>query len=246
VYGRKQRKKNVEQVISEIKSIQNQLGRIRIGFGDDNLLTNKEYSKKLLQKLIKLNVRWAAQTDISIAEDDVLLQLLEKSGCTFLFIGFESLSENSLKSIDKHAFWKLKRLKNYRAYIKKIQSYGIGIMGSFIIGLENDDSTVFQKIENFIIDNNLYDAQSAILTPFPGTTVWKRMKACNQLLSTSWENYTGFDVNFRHKVLAQEELENGLLNIYLNINTLQYYRKKMQYFKEIKKRIIVDWDNKTV
>lgn len=238
IYGDKYRNKNIEQVINEIKFIKEKLGFIRIGFGDDNLLADKKKSKEFLEQLIPLNIRWAGQTDISIAEDEYLLKLLTKSGCTFLFIGFESLSEDNLKLVDNKNKWKLNKFKNYKTYIKNIQSYGIGIMGSFIIGLDNDDISVFNKIIDFVIENNLYDVQVSILTPLPGTRLRERMEKEGRLLPTKWDNYTLCDVNFIHDKLSKEEIEHGAYEVYTKVNSQEVYMKKMEYFKEIHKNLI--------
>ena len=70
--------------------------------------------------------------------------MLYQSGCAFLLIGFESVSESSLKNIDRRG-WKFKHFKNYPQYIDKIQSMGIGVQGAFIVGLDNDDKSISKK-----------------------------------------------------------------------------------------------------
>lgn len=238
IYGNKYRKKTVEQVIEEVKLVQKIFGNsIKIGFSDDNFFVNEKYSTAILEKLIPLKIRWGTQTDISIAKKDNILKLLYKSGCTHLFIGFESLFEQNLKEIDKQG-WKHKQLKKYSEYIKKIQSYGMGIMGAFIVGLENDEFSVFKKTEDFILNNYLADAQIAILTPLPGTRLRKRLEREKRILPTQWDNYTFWDVNFIHKTLTKRQLENGLFEIYKNLNNERVYLRKARHFKEIQKNLI--------
>ncbi|MGA1839987.1 MAG: B12-binding domain-containing radical SAM protein [bacterium] len=237
VFGRKYRHKSIEQIINEIRFIKKLFGKTFIGFGDDNFLVDKKFCQSLLERIVPLKIRWFAETDISIARDDKLLHLLRKSGCFFLFIGFETISEEGLKTINRNG-WKFRQLKYYSSFIKKIQSYGIGVMGAFIIGLDSDDASIFTKISNFIIENNLYDAQISVLTPLPGTRLRARLEKEGRLLRTNWENFSVFDVNFIHPKLTKHELEKGLCEIYKNINSKEVYLKRMRYHKEILKELM--------
>jgi len=237
IFGKAYRTKTIEQVIGEISEIKRLFGDIRIGFGDDNLLTSPFFSEELLTNLSSLNIRWAGQVDIGAAINDRLLALLKKSGCTFLFIGFESLDKTNLSNININKN-KIDNISAYPALINKIQSFGIGVMGAFIIGFDNDDQTTFPRIRDFIIDNNLYDSQISILTPIPGTDLRAKLSNENRILATSWDNYTFFDVNFTHPKLSKVEIENGLLEIYKQTNSREVYLRKLDFFKKVQKALI--------
>ncbi len=239
IYGYNYRNKPVEHVLKEIRKIKEIYPHARISFADDNMFVNRKYSKELVKKIRHLNIRYMAQTDISVAKDDQLLELIKESGCTFLFIGFESLSIDSMKEVDSH-HWKAGHLNYYSDYIHKIQSQGIGVMGAFIVGFDNDNESTFDQVINFIKSNCLYNAQASILTPFPGTEIRNRLLSENRILPTSWENYTGCDVNFTHKKLSKKQLEDGLVHIYKSINTKSFYEKKMNYFKEVHKNLLMN------
>lgn len=240
VFGKKYRRKTIEQVLTEIENVKSLFGEcIRIGFSDDNLLVHRTQSKEFLKELIPMRIRYAAQTDISVANDETLLDLLRQSGCTFLFIGLESLKSDNLLSIDKKG-WKHRKLKDYATAIQRIQMHGIGVMGSFIIGLPFDSQKSFSEICEFVIGENLYDAQIAISTPFPGTRLRETLTREYRILDTSWDNYTGFNVNFVHETLSKEQLERGILDIYRSINSKDAYIKKMTYFKDVQKRMFSD------
>ena len=232
VYGKKYRNKSIEQVVGEVKFIKRNFGDIQIGFGDDNMFVNRHTSMSLLKAIAPLNIRWFTQSDISVAEDSKLLDALRKSGRMVLFIGFESVSREALEGIDAHK-WKLRQLDKYSEYINKIQTHGIGVMGAFIVGFDNDDVTSFKKLSNFIIDNNLYAAQITILTPLPGTRLRKKMEKENRLFPAGWENYTCLNANFAPRKMTPEQLEAGLLKIYKDVFNKSVYLQKMKYFKEI-------------
>ena len=235
IYGVKYRSKSIDQVINELKFIKQTFGdSINIGFSDDNFLVNRKFALSLLEEIKKMNIIWLGQTDISIGEDKEFLVKLKDSGCIILYIGLESLSPDNLKDID---LWKYRHLKDYAGNIANIQTSGIAVLGAFIVGLENDDEDVFERIENFIIDNHLHEAQITILTPLPGTRLRKKLEEQNRILPTPWENYTYFRVNFIHKKLTAEFMETRIVDVYEKINSPERQNKQFEYFKEIFKKL---------
>lgn len=234
IYGHKYRYKSIDLIIEEIKFLKKLRNFSRIGFADDNLFVNKKYSINLLERIKKLNIRWFAQSDISVGEDDNFLKLIAESGCTTLFIGFESLSEKNLRDIDKNN-WKFRQLKNYSHYINKIQAKGIGIVGAFIIGFDNDNKSTFEVLSKFIINNNIFMPQVTILTPLPGTRLRKKLEDQNRIISNDWSRYSFTEVNFLPKNMRPEELQKGLLYIYERVYDKRIRINIMKYFKNIYK-----------
>jgi radical SAM superfamily enzyme YgiQ (UPF0313 family) len=112
VYGPRCRVKNVEQIVREIEALRKVAGTRRCVFNDDNTFVNRKRAYEILEAIKPLRVKYFAQTDISIAEDERLLKLLQESGCKTVFIGFESLVAENLEEIQKSR-WKLKRLESY-------------------------------------------------------------------------------------------------------------------------------------
>jgi len=237
VYGRTYREKADEQIVKEIESAKTVFPNVRYYFADDNFFVNKNKRRRLLEKLIPLKIRWMAQTDVSIAEHDDLLDLAYRSGCIFLFIGFESLNAGSLRKVDKDE-WKYKRLEKYPEYIRKIQSFGIGVQGAFIVGFDEDDSSVFNGVSDFIVENKLYGAQITILTPLPGTTVRLALEKEGRITGNDWRSYTGFDVNFTPRKMTKDELERGVVRIYQKITEKEVFLKNMEHFKDIHKKLL--------
>ena len=237
VFGSRYRYKNVSNVLGEIHFVKDRFANSRIGFADDNLFVNQAFSEELLKAVAPLGIRWAGQSDIAIAESPRMLELIRKSGCTFLFIGLESLDRACLSEINKSE-WKLRKLARYPEYIKEIQDHGIGVMGSFIFGFDRDTADVFDSTADFVIENDLYDAQFSILTPFPGTRIRDKLSAENRLLPTCWENYSVYDVNFIPKSMSVDQLQKGLLHSYVKINTVERYERRMKHFKEIYRKIV--------
>jgi radical SAM superfamily enzyme YgiQ (UPF0313 family) len=237
IFGFKYRNKSINQVINEIKIIKKTFKDPFIAFSDDNLLVNRGWSIELLQELSELKIRWHAQSDISIGNNDQLLSLMKKSGCNFVFIGIETVTKEGLYTLDKKK-WKMKQLDNYSGYIKNIQDHGIGVIGSFMLGLDSDDKKIFNKIQRFVTDNLLYGSSYTILTPYPGSKIREQFKKENRLLSDSWEQYTGYNVVFNPKNIKKEDLEKGIVSLYLNTYTKENYENKMKYFKSVQKKLI--------
>jgi radical SAM superfamily enzyme YgiQ (UPF0313 family) len=237
IFGSKFRHKKIEQVVEEIEKIKSIWKKpIMISFADDNMFVNRKYSNELLHALIPLKIRWFAQTDISVAQDNDLLTLMKKSGASILFIGFETITKKGLSIIDQTS-WKPKQLKNYESSIKQIQSHGIGIMGAFIVGLDTDTKRSFNNISKFIIKNHIYASQITILTPFPGTRLRERLEKEGRILSSNWEKYTIWDAVLKPKNMTVKELESGWLSIYKKIYDKDVQISNAKHFKEIYRNI---------
>jgi radical SAM superfamily enzyme YgiQ (UPF0313 family) len=233
IFGQKYRHKKVEQVVEEIIKIKNIWKKpILISFADDNMFVDHKYARELLHAITPLKIRWFAQTDISVAKDDKILRLIQKSGCSVLFIGFETLNKNGLKLID-HTHWKAKQLVNYSKYIQKIQSHGIGVMGAFIMGLDSDTKNNFNQMKKFIINNHLYASQVTLLTPFPGTKLRERLLAEGRVLTSDWSKYTNWDVVFKPKYMGIKVLEKSWIDALGYIYNQKVQLANARYFRKI-------------
>ncbi len=230
VYGKVFRHKRIDQVLDEVRVVQGLWNRPFINFADDNMFLDRSYGGELVRALGTLGVQWTAQSDLAIGEDDVLLDQLRESGCKVLFIGFETLSKGN--RLDSHG-WKMKKIETYPAVISKIQSRGIGILGAFIVGLDDDDRSVFDSLYVFIRENLLYAAQVTVLTPLPGTRLRQRLQEAGRIISSDWKRYTFVDVNFTPKKMSVEELQAGILDLYQRIYSKEARSAVLKHFKQI-------------
>ena len=237
LFGTGFRQKPVDLVIREIKSIKEKWPKPFIEFADDNTFVDKKWSKDFLRALIPLEIKWFTETDISVADDEELLRLMYHSGCYQLLIGLESTNRVSLNGLDTHN-WKLKRLDGYLAAINRIQSNGITVNGCFVVGLDGDTPNIFGEIRDFIQESRLLEAQVTVLTPYPGTPLYKRLKSEGRLLKDKcWDRCTLFDINFMPKNMSIEELEKGLLWLFKEIYTEEEYLKRKRYYMDIVKKL---------
>jgi radical SAM superfamily enzyme YgiQ (UPF0313 family) len=202
--------KPVELVLAEIDRIRELWRRPFIEFADDNAFVNKNYWKRLLPELARRHVRWFAETDLSLHEDEELLALMRDSGCSQVLIGLESPTEKSLRGIELKHDWKRRWWPHYKEAIRRIQSYGIRVNGCFVVGLDGHEPAVFDDVYDFVVDSELFDVQITLQTPFSGTPLEARLRSEGRLLHDgAWDRCTLFDVNFRPTGMSAEELRAG-------------------------------------
>jgi radical SAM superfamily enzyme YgiQ (UPF0313 family) len=132
--------------------------------------------------------------------------LARRSGCLGLFIGLESLSQETLKEMGKT----INRAESYREMIQRIHGYGIGIQGSFIFGNDTDTPSIFEDVVRFTEQVRLDAALFSILTPFPGTGLYRKMRAEGRILSEDWSLYDMNHVVFQPRSMSPEQLQEGL------------------------------------
>jgi len=218
-HGRTYRQRPVEEVLDELEAIDGK----NIFFVDDNILGYGEKAEKraiqLFQGMIKrgLNKRWACQVGIDFANNPDVLKYAKKSGCLGVFIGFESLSEESLQGMHKVRNLQV-GVRNYKGIIKNTHDYGIGIAGAFVFGSDGDTKDVFQRTTEFILDSKIDAAQLSILTPLPGTRLYTRLEQEGRLLRTNypddWKYYDFLEVVFKPTHMTPDELKEGVTQIY--------------------------------
>lgn len=193
-----------DEIISEIKQRKLKL----IFFADDNLLHNRADLVDFLEKLEPLNIKWAAQISIDVADDEELLKLIKRSGCILLLIGFESLREDNLKQMKKGV-----NLKScYDEKIAKIYGHGIAIYATFVLGYDYDDSKTFDEISDFCRKHRFFLANFNPLMAMPGTPLYKRLESENRLSLYKWWTNPNFKYGMsmvKPKNMTEEELERG-------------------------------------
>jgi radical SAM superfamily enzyme YgiQ (UPF0313 family) len=184
---------------------------------DNNVVSNKRFAVELLSLLKDYDLLWWGHAPVSIATDDGLLKLFVESGCIAVNIGFESLSPKNLKQIKKG----FNKPSQYQEAIKKIHGYGIGIMGTFIVGLDDDDAGVFQRTIDFIYENQLDWALAFIMTPYPGTESFERLERAGRILHRDWERYDSLNAVYQPILMSAAELEQGMRRIWKEVFSLR-------------------------
>lgn len=224
--------KPVAKVIQELHAIKSIWDRPFIEFADDNSFVNKSYSKELARAMVPEKIAWFTETDISVAQDSELLGLLRDSGCKQVLIGLESPRKESLSGIELNQNWKYGVRDSYLDSIQKIQSYGITVNGCFILGLDGDTPEVFDEVTAFIKESGLFEVQITLMTPFPGTPLYFRLKQEDRLIrDQAWELCTLFDPNVIPKNMTLEELNQGFLNLGKYLYSAEVTQRRRSKFK---------------
>jgi radical SAM superfamily enzyme YgiQ (UPF0313 family) len=234
LYGRKLRQKNIDSVIDEVKTI---LGlwkkKPTIYFGDENFFIDRPYARALIEKLKPLHIKWNTKSTVDICEQDDLLELAYESGLRKIQIGLESIQPESLKSIDQGRKLKLfEKYEHYSKAIEAIQKHCIAVVANFVFGFDNEDLSIFEMTKQFILQNTVAATRLAFLVPFPGTMLYKKLKAENRLYHEDWERYTNFEVLFKHPRMQKEEMEAAFVHLVQAVNAPERLGKIAAYFKD--------------
>jgi radical SAM superfamily enzyme YgiQ (UPF0313 family) len=233
LYGPRYRIKPVERVLAEIDAVRSLWRRPFIEFADDNTFVNKSWSKQLLRELAGREIRYFTESDVGLADDEELLDLLYPSGCRQVLIGFESPRRASLEGIDR-VNWKAQRVTQYLEAIDKIQNRGVSVCGCFIVGLDSDTPAVFDELREFIDRSGLLEVQVTVLTPFPGTRLYQRLAAEGRLLYPgAWDRCTLFDINFRPRNMTVEALEEGVMQLWRDIGNAESFTRRKRHYRAI-------------
>jgi radical SAM superfamily enzyme YgiQ (UPF0313 family) len=196
LFGSRTRCRPVDEVIEEIKSFEGKSFLLN----DDNLAQKREYYKGLFRSLIPLNKKWVGAASWNIANDHETLDLLEKSGCRALAVGFESLEpQHGVKKLGS----KEDNILRYREVVKKLHAHKIAVLANFILGFDNDDVSTFKNTLEFALESQIDTAQFNILVPYPGTPIYQRLNDEGRIVDRDWRNYVSCHLCFELKNMSR-------------------------------------------
>jgi radical SAM superfamily enzyme YgiQ (UPF0313 family) len=178
----------VEDILNELEKIPQKA----FAFIDDNLIGYSQQSKKRAEELFKgmierkLNKYWGCQASINFVDDEHLLSLAAKSGCCVVLIGLESINQKALSGFMNKKLNTTRGVDYYYEVTKKLHKYGILLIGNMIFCNDEDDLAVFTKTIDFISKSEVDIPWPGVVTPYPGTTLYKRLFIEDRLL---YKNY---------------------------------------------------------
>jgi radical SAM superfamily enzyme YgiQ (UPF0313 family) len=205
IFGRKFRQRSIPAIIQEVRQAKEQFRTRVFIFSDDDVAGNHAWAMELFQALRPLKVRWASQCDVLIANNDRLLAAMRDSGCIGVILGLESPRACTLAESGKAYI----QADTYLTRIRKIQSYGISIWGSFIFGFDADDWRDCMNAVRFAQRAKLCMSCYPILTPYPGTGIYEQYRAEGRLLTQDWDKYNGSTVVYRPLRMTVSELRHA-------------------------------------
>lgn len=196
----------VKDVISDIESMSSR----HIMFIDDNFTGNLKWTREFMKAIKPMKLKWNAACSINIANHPDLLDEMREAGCQSLFIGFESVTPDSIKSVHKVQ----NDTTKYEHAVDEIHKRGIMINASFVFGLDSDTLDTFKYTLEWIVRNKIETVTSHILTPYPGTVVYDEYEKNGRLTSHDLSYYDTAHVVFKPRNMTAEQLYEGYLWIY--------------------------------
>ena len=213
------RNRPIKNVIAEIE----QLDTRQVMFIDDNFVGNPKWTIAFLEAIKSLKLTWHAAVSTNIIHHKNLINVFAESGCKSLFIGFESINEESIKSAQKMQ----NRTNEYEELIQLLHSKGIMVNASLVFGFDHDKPRVFKDTLEWLVKNKVESMTAHILTPYPGTKLYEQFYKDGRIVSFNLSEYNTSNVVFKPSGMTAQELRAGYLWIY----------REFYSYKNIMKRI---------
>lgn len=230
--GREYRQRNVDAVLKELKSFDDEY----VFFLDDNLVgysrENKQQAKNLFRGMCEhnLNKKYWMQASINMADSEELVKLAAESGCMFVFIGFESISTEKLKQMNKGINLKT-GVDNYRRVVDMFHKYGIAVLGAFVIGSDDESESYYKELGNFLLRSGIDIVQITLLTALPGTDLMAKMQKEGRLIFNNypkdWDKYRFSHMIHQPKGVTIDEIYTGNNYIKHRIYTFPNYQYRL-------------------
>jgi len=201
IYGRNIRHTPIENVVRYIEDS----GSKKFMFLDDNIIGDPRYAKELFRAIKPLGIKWVGQASISFVRETEMMKLAVESGCTGLFFGLESVSKSQLQALRKS----IKDIEGVEEAIRKVQDMGIHFHASMIFGFDTDNLDIFPQTVDFLTRNRVSTASLNVLTPYPGTMTYRKLKKEGRIITENWRYYDHNTVVFRPANMTPLELEIG-------------------------------------
>lgn len=235
IYGRKPRTKSNEQMIAELDALRRVGWRGTVFIVDDNFIGNKPNVKRLLPALAEWQERngrpfaFLTEASVNLADDEELLGGMRRAGFRRVFLGIETPVAESLKEALKAQNTRGDLLES----VKKIQSYGMEVMGGFIVGFDHDPEDIFERQIHFIKESAIPLAMVGLLNALPDTQLWRRLKGEGRLLAESDGNNTCCSLTFKPKMDPAKLIEGYRSILEAIYNPREYYQRSLESLRRI-------------
>lgn len=232
MFGRRYRFKSIDRVMEEIKAVASDARHIF--FIDDNFAADKKRTKALLRAILdnNLKIEWSAQMRTDIARDQELVELIAKTGCFQVYIGFESINPETLLLYNKS-----QKVEDIDSCIRLLKSHSIHIHGMFVLGSDRDNIQTIRDTQKYAKKLDIESIQFMMLTPLPGTPVFEELKDQKRLIHTDWSKYDAHHAVFEPKLMTAFELHiktlRAMAKFYSWYSIIRHLLKKDFFFSYI-------------
>ena len=221
--GTKTRFRPVPEVIAELETC----GR-RILFGDDNVMIHPKHSHELFEAMVPLRKHWVGHASLAVLDRVENVALMARSGCRGLAIGFESVAPDAVR----HAGKQQNQPQRYREIMRCLSDHGIAVWGGFIFGLDGDPPDAFERTVDFCIEAKVAIPIFSLLTPYPGTALYKRLKAEGRLTKDAWWLSSDHDTDapfYRPATVSREVLRAGWVRAWRSVYSMSSIRRRYDF-----------------
>ncbi|MCR4292712.1 MAG: B12-binding domain-containing radical SAM protein [Candidatus Kuenenia sp.] len=231
--GKAYRQRKPQEILNELEEIKGKY----ITFVDDNLIGYSPESKNRAMELFKgmiqrrLHKRWWMQTSINAADDERVIDLAAQSGCMYVFIGFETISQGMLKDMKKGINLKI-GVENYKKVVDCFHKYGIGVLGAFIIGNDNESPLYYKELADFLVQSGIDIVQITLITPLPGTQLMEQLQGGGRLI---YQNFPQDWDKYRFSYLVHQPQGVGIDTVYIGNN---YIKNRIYSFPTFQYRLL--------
>ena len=184
---------------------------------DSNFISEPAHARAVLNVLKDVDLRWYGHASFNLIRDPAMLDLMAESGCMSINIGFESLNQTNINKMGKVP----NKTEQYVECVKALHDRDIGVMGTFIVGFDDDTPEVFDQLADFILENQLETAFTLILTPLPGTALFTSMDGEGRIFSKNWRDYDYGTVTFTPENMTSRELHRGMRHVWKRVYSWQ-------------------------
>jgi anaerobic magnesium-protoporphyrin IX monomethyl ester cyclase len=225
LFGKKWRFRSPEHVVAEMEYLRDRFGCREVEILDDTFTVSPQRVDRICDLLIKRNlgITWSAASRIGMLTAK-LAHKLKMAGCTTLYLGFESASQDVLDSLGKNI-----KLEDAWTTMKVVRKAGIRAMGSFILGCPADTVESIRKTIRFSCALSLRYAQFTLLTPYPGTPFYEQALNSGLIAETDWSKYTIVDPVVKHPSIPARTLKR-----YVNLAYMKFYLRPRYLFDELR------------
>ncbi len=243
MFGCRYRMKSIDRVIEELRRVGK---KKNVFFCDDNFTVSPTRTKELLARMISeglVPARWYAQVRAEVHRDPEMLELMRRTNCRRVFVGFESINQETLNSYGKH-----QTLNDIETAIRTFHRHHIPVHGMFMFGADEDDASVFRRTANFALDRRLDTVQFLILTPVPGSALFKKLDGEGRVFTYDWSLYDGHHVVFEPARMTPLELQLGALRANRRfysfnsvVRSLSCFRFGTALLRHVGRRVLQGW-----
>jgi len=206
MFGRKVRFRSVASVIAELR----QIPKPSVFFYDDNFCARPEFTKSLLETMLREGVKldyFSAQVRADMTRDLEMMKLFRAAGGRQVYVGFESINPESLKAYDKR-----QSIDEIASSMEVFRRFKIHVHGMFVIGSDYDDNQTARQTLRFARKTGMDTVQFMMLTPLPGTELYRDLEEQDRILTRDWSLYDAHHAVYLPKRMTPLQLQKSAIS----------------------------------